>query len=115
VSSEDHGPTCAESPSDHNCGYSRRPDAEPDQGVTWDQWDRIQSEKLQRIVQLHVKTDAGSGATTGFCAECDRAWPCQTVHVANGWGDGEDTCYTEGWCSHANVKVPVLYGEKADL
>lgn len=64
---------------------------------------------LQRIRSLHVVTEAPGGAVTGYCCECASPWPCPTVHIANGWGDGEDDCYATGWCHHAGVKVPQLY------
>lgn len=103
-----HGSTCATTPIDHRCG-----DTEQDQMVTWGEWAKTTGEQRRRILDIHSKTDAGGGATSGFCSECDHAWPCQTYHIAAGWGDGEENCYADGWCSHAQVKVPVLYGENA--
>lgn len=101
---------CGDSPSDHACGVVLHPNYDPavgldDQGVSHNEWSRIQSNKLHSIAALHVQGDADSrGGTSGFCAECEWQWPCRTVHLANGWGDRED-CEAEGWCSHASVTI----------
>lgn len=95
----DHGPTCADTPIDHRCG-----DSEADQGVTWAEGARIDSEKLQRISGMHSKVEGANGTTDGTCAECGHPWPCPTAHIANGWGlDSFYECEDAGFCSHAGI------------
>lgn len=106
---EDHGPTCAETPLDHRCG-----DTESDQGVTWSEWVHTLNERIQRIRGFHVNVEVDGGAVTGYCAECQQPYPCQTAHIANGWDDGENDCYATGWCHHAGVKVEKLYDQPTD-
>lgn len=96
----DHGPTCAETPIDHRCG-----DTEQDQGVTWAEGLRIDSEKLHRIIGLHAKTEGVSGTTDGSCSECGHPWPCPTYHVAAGWGlDSFYECEDAEFCSHSGIR-----------
>jgi hypothetical protein len=116
MAKEDHGPTCADSPLDHHCGYSRRDDAESDQGVTWREWSDTLMERARQIASLHVKLVGAGGMTDGTCAECAHPWPCQTAHIAKGWGYGDGTtgeipsdCFAEGWCHHEAVKVEQIY------
>lgn len=98
---------CAESPSDHWCRAAAHPQWDPedgDQGCSHREWSGIQSEKLHLIASYHQKRVNENGMTDGFCEECEYLWPCRTVHIANGWGLG-DECYDTGWCSHAGTRV----------
>lgn len=59
---------------------------------------------LAAIIELHCKTTGPGGMTDGYCAECDYLWPCRTVHIASGWGLG-DECYADKWCVHVAAVV----------
>lgn len=100
---------CSKSPGDHWCRQFAHPthkpgDPDDDQAVSHREWDRIQSEKLHLIASYHQKRVNENGMTDGCCEECDYLWPCRTVHIANGWGLG-DECYDTGWCAHAGTRV----------
>ena len=71
----------------------------------------MMSERNRLVASLHRKTEGPGGMTDGLCAECGHTWPCQTFHIAAGWGYGDTECYESGWCSHAEMHVEVLYGE----
>lgn len=98
---------CGDTPVDHSCAEHLHPDYDPvdgDQGCSFREALRIESEKLHLIHSLHTKTEGAGGTTDGICAECGTLWPCRTVHLANGWGLG-DECYEAGWCEHARRPV----------
>lgn len=104
---------CAKSMGDHYCRVAAHPGYDPatgedgldDQATPHDEWDRVQSDKLHYIAHLHSKGVNDDGSTTGFCAECEWAWPCRTVHMANGWGERHD-CEDARWCKHAGEPLP---------
>ena len=56
------------------------------------------------IARLHQPDVDAIGGNSGFCAECDWAWPCRTWHLAAGHGHRDD-CEEQGWCEHAGVPV----------
>lgn len=62
------------------------------------------SEQLERIKNMHRKSEGEGGMTSGYCCECDYLWPCPTYHVAAGWGlDSFHDCAEARWCSHAEI------------
>lgn len=83
--------------------------------VSWSDLTKMYSERIRIAIGFHVNTDAGGGATTGYCCSCNEPYPCQTAHVLNGWGmgDGQDgdgaECYVTGWCTHASTTVEKIY------
>lgn len=105
---------CAKAAGDHWCRAAAHPSYDPstgehgldDQGSSHEDWSNVQSDKLHYIASLHVQDVDDHGGVSGFCGECDNAWPCRTVHMANGWGEIHD-CEDQGWCSHAGSPLPV--------
>lgn len=104
---------CAKSPHDHWCRTTAHPNYDPatgedgldDQGTSHEDWSSVQSDKLAYIAHLHAKGVNEDGSTTGFCAECEWAWPCRTFHMAAGWGERHD-CEDARWCKHAGEPLP---------
>lgn len=64
----------------------------------------MMSWRCKLIADLHRKRVDDAGGTYGYCGECETPWPCQTFHIAAGWGDGEE-CWAAHWCEHARVAV----------
>lgn len=104
---------CSKSPGDHWCRAAAHPTYDPaegpegldDQACSHREWGDTQSAKLHYISDLHVQGEAdGHGGMSGFCVECEWAWPCRTGHMARGWGDISE-CEEQGWCAHEGVPI----------
>ncbi len=72
--------------------------------------------RLGIIASRHIQGTGPAGTVSGFCVECDWAWPCPTYKVANGdafnawdFSDDEDLIVQEeGICLHEWSTIETL-------
>lgn len=61
-------------------------------------------ETLDDVLAIHVQITGPGGVVSGYCAECEYHWPCDTYHRAKGYGPIYQ-CDEAKWCKHEEIPL----------